>query len=45
MKRGIVYYRDIPAGELIKDGEGFLSRNASRVHFWGICIIPRWISR
>jgi HipA-like protein len=26
MKRGIVYYRDIVAGELIKDDEGYLFR-------------------
>ena len=26
MKRGIVYYRDIPAGELVKDDDGYLFR-------------------
>ena len=26
MKRGIVYYRDITAGELIKDDDGYLFR-------------------
>ena len=26
MKRGTVYYRDIPAGELVKDDEGYLFR-------------------
>ena len=26
MKRGTVYYRDIPAGELVKDDDGYLFR-------------------
>ena len=26
MKRGIVYYRDIPAGEFVKDDDGYLIR-------------------
>ena len=26
MRRGTVYYRDIPAGELVKDDEGYLFR-------------------
>ena len=26
MKRGTVYYRNIPAGELVKDDEGYLFR-------------------
>ena len=26
MKRGIVYYRDLPAGELVKDDDGYLFR-------------------
>ena len=26
MKRGIVYYRNIPAGELVKDDDGYLFR-------------------